>query len=210
MRGLFISFEGNDGSGKSSALETIKERLIKEGYDVIYTREPGGSYIAEKIREVILDPDNLGMDSKTEALLYAASRREHVTKTIIPALNSGKIILCDRFLDSSLAYQGFAREIGIDEVYNMNLFATEGLLPDVSILVCVHPEIGMSRINRDARALDRLELEKMDFHNKVYNGYLEVAKKYPERIKLINGEVSKEEVVNEAWAIIEPLVRGLK
>lgn len=210
MRGLFISFEGNDGSGKSSALETIKERLIKEGYDVIYTREPGGSYIAEKIREVILDPDNVGMDSKTEALLYAASRREHVTKTIIPALNSGKIILCDRFLDSSLAYQGYARGLGIDEVYNMNLFATEGLLPDVSILVCVHPEIGMSRINRDARALDRLELEKMDFHNKVYNGYLEVAKKYPERIKLINGEVSKEEVVNEAWAIIEPLVRGLK
>lgn len=210
MRGLFISFEGNDGSGKSSALETIKERLIKEGYDVIYTREPGGSYIAEKIREVILDPDNVGMDSKTEALLYAASRREHVTKTIIPALNSGKIILCDRFLDSSLAYQGYARGLGIDEVYNMNLFATEGLLPDVSILVCVHPEIGMSRINRDARALDRLELEKMDFHNKVYNGYLEVAKKYPERIKLINGEVSKEEVVNEAWTIIEPLVRGLK
>ena len=155
MKGLFITFEGNDGSGKSSALQAVKQELKELGYDVLYTREPGGSPIAEKIRELILDKANVGMDDRTEALLYAASRREHITKTIIPALNEGKIILCDRFLDSSLAYQGYARELGVENVLNMNQFATEGLFPDLTILVCVHPEIGMSRIkkeNKDRRA----------------------------------------------------------
>ena len=122
MKGLFITFEGNDGSGKSSVIEAIKLELEKRGYDIVYSREPGGSKIAEKIREVILDKDNMGMDDKTESLLYAASRREHIMKTILPALNDGKIILCDRFLDSSLAYQGYARGIGIDNVYEMNQF----------------------------------------------------------------------------------------
>ena len=125
MKGLFITFEGNDGSGKSSVIETIKKELIDRGYDVIYSREPGGSRIAERIRDVILDVNNVGMDPKTESLLYAASRREHIVKTILPALNEGKIVLCDRYLDSSLAYQGFARGIGIDKVYDMNLYATE-------------------------------------------------------------------------------------
>lgn len=210
MRGLFITFEGNDGSGKSSALEKIKEELLNKGYDVIYSREPGGSKIAEKIREVILDKDNLGMSDWTEALLYAASRHEHLQKTIIPALNEGKIILCDRFLDSSLAYQGYARNLGIDEVYNMNQFATQGLLPDLTILVCVHPEVGMQRIKKDNRDLDRLELEKMEFHKKVYDGYLEVAKKFPDRIKVINGEQTREEVLDEVRKIIYPLLEGLK
>ena len=135
MRGLFITFEGNDGSGKSSALQTVKQELLDLGYDVIYTREPGGSPIAEKIRNVILDKDNLGMDAKTEALLYAASRREHIVKTILPALEAGKIILCDRFLDSSLAYQGYSRDLGFENVLEMNQFATEGLFPDLTILV---------------------------------------------------------------------------
>lgn len=202
MRGLFISFEGNDGSGKSSALEAVKRELLELGYPVLYTREPGGSYIAEKIRELILDKDNVGMDDKTEALLYAASRREHVTKTIIPALNEGKIILCDRFLDSSLAYQGYSRGLGIDEVYNMNQFATEGLLPDLTILVCVRPEIGMARIKKDAREMDRLELEKMAFHEKVYNGYTTVSEKFKDRIVVINGEQTKEEVLKEVRTII--------
>lgn len=199
MRGLFITFEGNDGSGKSSVIEAIKEELEKRGYDTVYSREPGGSKIAEKIREVILDVDNLGMDDKTEALLYAASRREHVVKTILPALNEGKVILCDRFLDSSLAYQGYARGIGIDKVYDMNKYATDGLLPDLTILVCVKPEIGLARIKNNHRGeLDRLELEKMAFHQKVYEGYLEVQKKFPDRIIMINGEASKEEVRKDA------------
>ena len=207
MKGLFITFEGNDGSGKSSALQTVKQELLEMGYDVVYTREPGGSYIAEKIRELILDNDNMGMDPKTEALLYAASRREHITKTIIPALNEGKIILCDRFLDSSLAYQGYARELGVENVLNMNQFATEGLFPDLTILVCVHPEIGMSRIKKDERDMDRLEIEKMTFHTKVYEGYLKVADQYNNRIVAINGEQTKEEVLQAVKDVIYPFIK---
>lgn len=208
MKGLFISFEGNDGSGKSSALEAVKNELLEKGYDVIYSREPGGSYIAEKIRNTILDVDNVGMDPITEALLYAASRREHLQKTIIPAVNEGKIVLCDRFLDSSLAYQGYARELGIEKIYNLNQYATDGILPDLTILVCVHPEIGMSRIKKDARDMDRLEIEKMDFHKKVYDGYLKVASMYPDRIKLIDGEKTKEEVLEEVREILYPYLKG--
>lgn len=207
MKGLFITFEGNDGSGKSSALQAVKQELTDLGYDVLYTREPGGSPIAEKIRELILDKANLGMDDKTEALLYAASRREHITKTIIPALNEGKIILCDRFLDSSLAYQGYARELGVDNVLNMNQFATEGLFPDLTILVCVHPEIGMSRIKKDERDMDRLEIEKMTFHTKVYEGYLKVAEKYNHRIVAINGEQTKEEVLQAVKDVLYPFIK---
>ena len=143
------------------------------------------------------------MDDKTESLLYAASRREHVTKVIKPALEEGKIILCDRFLDSSLAYQGYARGIGIDEVYNMNLFATEGLLPDLTLLVCVRPEVGLDRIKTNNRGtLDRLEIEKMEFHKKVYDGYLKVQEKFSDRIKIINGEQTKEEVRNDALKVV--------
>ena len=207
MKGLFITFEGNDGSGKSSALQAVKQELLELGYDVLYTREPGGSPIAEKIRELILDISNLGMDDKTEALLYAASRREHITKTIIPALNEGKIILCDRFLDSSLAYQGYARELGVDNVLNMNQFATEGLFPDLTILVCVHPEIGMSRIKKDERDMDRLEIEKMTFHTKVYEGYLKVADQYNNRIVAINGEQTKEEVLQAVKDVLYPFIK---
>ena len=207
MKGLFITFEGNDGSGKSSALHAVKQELKELGYDVLYTREPGGSPIAEKIRELILDKANVGMDDRTEALLYAASRREHITKTIIPALNEGKIILCDRFLDSSLAYQGYARELGVENVLNMNQFATEGLFPDLTILVCVHPEIGMSRIKKDERDMDRLEIEKMTFHTKVYEGYLKVADQYNNRIVAINGEQTKEEVLQAVKDVLYPFIK---
>lgn len=207
MRGLFITFEGNDGSGKSSALQTVKQELLDLGYDVIYTREPGGSPIAEKIRNVILDKDNLGMDAKTEALLYAASRREHIVKTILPALEAGKIILCDRFLDSSLAYQGYSRDLGFENVLEMNQFATEGLFPDLTILVCTRPEIGMSRIKKDERDMDRLELEKMAFHNKVYEGYISLSEKFKDRIVVINGEQSKEQVLTDVKNVLYPFIK---
>lgn len=207
MKGLFISFEGNDGSGKSSALTKVKEKLTNLGLNVIYTREPGGSEISERIREVILDKNNYGMDDLTEAYLYAASRREHVVKTIRPALAEGKIILCDRFIDSSLAYQGFARGLGIDKVYDLNQYATEGLSPDLTILVCVHPQIGLSRIKKDARNLDRLELEELEFHNKVYQGYLEVAKRFKDRIVIVNGEKSQSEVLEEVENIVLKFIK---
>ena len=207
MKGLFITFEGNDGSGKSSALQTVKQELLELGYDVIYTREPGGSPIAEKIREVILNQENVGMDPKTEALLYAASRREHIVKTILPALEAGKVILCDRFLDSSLAYQGYSRDLGLENVLEMNQFATEGLYPDLTILVCTRPEIGMSRIKKDERDMDRLELEKMTFHNKVYDGYVALSEKFKDRIVVINGEQTKEQVLSDVKNVLYPFIK---
>ena len=207
MKGLFISFEGNDGSGKSSVIKAVHQKLNELGYNVILSREPGGSKIAEKIREIILDKDNLGMDDWTEALLYAASRREHINKTIKPALDRGDIILCDRDLDSSLAYQGKARNLGIDNVYNMNQYATNGLLPDLTLLVCVRPEVGLDRIAKNRSDKDRLELETIEFHHNVYDGYQEVAKTYPNRIKIVDGEKSMEEVANDA---IEKVVTFVK
>ena len=198
MKGLFITFEGNDGSGKSSVIKAVHQKLNELGYNVILSREPGGSKIAEKIREIILDKDNLGMDDWTEALLYAASRREHINKTIKPALERGDIILCDRYIDSSLAYQGKARHLGIDEVYNMNQYATNGLLPDLTLLVCVRPEVGLERIAKNRGDKDRLELETIEFHHNVYDGYIEVANKYPERIQIVNGEATMEEVAEDA------------
>lgn len=202
MRGLFITFEGNDGSGKSSVISAIKEELHNLNIDFIITREPGGSMIAEKIREIILDKENLEMDPKTEALLYAASRREHLIHTVIPALKEGKVVLSDRYLDSSLVYQGIARGLGVDEIYNMNDFAVEGCLPDLTIMLAVHPEIGMSRIKKNRGELDRLELEQISFHNRVYEGYHTIAKRFPDRIVMINGEKSKEEVIEDAKKIV--------
>lgn len=207
MKGLFISFEGNDGSGKSSVIKAVHKELIEQGYDVILSREPGGSKIAEKIREIILDKDNLGMDDWTEALLYAASRREHLQKTVIPALEKGQIILCDRFLDSSLAYQGKARKLGIENVYKMNEYATNGLLPDLTLLVCVHPEIGLERIGKNRGEKDRLELETIEFHHNVYDGYLEVLEKYPDRIVKIDGERTPEEVASSALSVVLNFVK---
>lgn len=207
MKGLFITFEGNDGSGKSSVIAKAKQILEEAGYTVTLTREPGGSTIAEKIRTLILDPKNLGMDDRTEALLYAASRREHLIKTVLPALEKGHIVLCDRFLDSSLVYQGLARNIGMEEIYNLNMFAVEGKLPDLTLFVQVRPEVGLSRISLDNRELDRLELEGLSFQEKVYRGYQYLAQQFPQRIKVINGECSKEEVCNQAIEIIMNFVK---
>ena len=161
----FITFEGGEGCGKSTVLKAIKERLESEGVSVVLTREPGGTPIAEQIRNVILDKGNTAMDGRTEALLYAASRRQHLVEKIWPALQEGKTVLCDRYLDSSLAYQGGARGLGIDEVLSINLFATEGTYPDLTLLFDLEPEQGLARIAANQnREVNRLDLEKLDFH----------------------------------------------
>lgn len=198
----FITIEGNDGSGKSTVIEGLKKVFKERGIDTVFTREPGGSMIAEKIRQIILDPVNTAMDDKTEALLYAASRRQHLTETVIPALEQDKLVICDRFIDSSLAYQGHARGIGIEEVYNMNMFATSGMLPDLTLYILVSPEVGLSRKTHQ-KELDRLELEANSFHETVYQGYLKIAKMFPERVVLINGEASKEEVLKQTLEVID-------
>lgn len=204
-KGLFIVFEGGDGSGKSTAIDEIYDWLIKNKIDCIKTREPGGIKISEDIRQVILDKKNVAMDGRTEALLYAAARRQHLVEKVIPALEKGFIVLCDRFVDSSLAYQGYARGLGIDEVMSINKFAIEGYMPDIAILFDIDPRVGLERINNnDDREVNRLDLEKLDFHEKVREGYEIVYSNNKDRIVKINAEQPKEQVVNEIKNIIIP------
>lgn len=203
MAGLFITFEGPEGSGKTTIANMLLKTLSEEGYEVLYTREPGGIDIAEQIRQVILDKKNTAMDARTEALLYAASRRQHLVEKVLPALKASKIVLCDRFVDSSLVYQGVARGLGIDTVYQMNLFAIEDVMPDLTIFFDVMPEVGLARIAKDDhREINRLDLETLDFHHKVYDGYVEVAKHYPQRITKVDASKSKEDVYQQVLALV--------
>lgn len=198
MSGIFITFEGGEGSGKTTIASLVEKKLTQEGYKVILTREPGGVEIAEKIRDIIVDPKNIKIDRKTEALLYAASRRQHLVEKVIPALENDYIVICDRFIDSSLVYQGLARGIGIDEVYEMNLFATENILPKRTLFFDIKPEDGLKRVyaNKD-REINRLDLEKIDFHQKVYEGYLSLCDKYSKRIVKIDASQDIEGVFNQ-------------
>jgi dTMP kinase len=201
---MFITFEGGEGSGKSTAIRQIVAQLEKEGYQVVLTREPGGTPISEEIRNVILDKKNVDMDPRTEALLYAASRRQHIVQKILPALKEGKIVLCDRFLDSSLAYQGGARGLGIENVLNVNLFATEGLEPDLTVLFDISPEEGLARIAANSgREVNRLDVEKLAFHKKVRSAFHTLAKANPSRYVVIDASKDKETVYHEAYQAIE-------
>ena len=207
MSGVFISFEGGEGSGKTTIASMIKEAITKEGYHVVLTREPGGVEIAEKIRDIIHDVKYTNMDRKTEALLYAASRRQHLVEKVIPALEKGYIVICDRYVDSSMVYQGIARGIGIDEVYQMNLFATENILPKRTIFFDILPEDGLQRVyaNKD-REVNRLDLENIDFHRKVYQGYLTLCDKFPERIVKIDASLDVNQVFNQVLSRIQEIL----
>ena len=206
MKGFFITFEGGEGSGKTTVIEKVENYYLEKGFNVVRTREPGGSKIAEDIRNVILDVDNVNMDPITEAMLYAASRRQHLVEKVTPYLEKGYIVLCDRFIDSSLAYQGHARGLGIDKVYQMNLMATNGLLPDVTIYVDVKPEVGLSRIKSNNREQNRLDLEKLSFHQNVYEGYHQVAQMFNDRFKVINGEQTREQVFNDTIKVLDEII----
>ena len=206
---LFITLEGTEGSGKSSAMEIVYKRLIDEGYSLVKTREPGGTPISEQIRNVILDKGNTAMDGRTEALLYAASRRQHLVEKIWPSLKEGKLVFCDRYLDSSLAYQGFARGLGIEEVLNINLFATDHTLPDLTLLFDIDPRLGLERINDNKnREVNRLDLEKIDFYNRVRETFLDLAKKYTERYVIIDASKNIEEVFNNTYKIVKDRIDG--
>ena len=192
---MFITLEGPEGSGKTTAVEAAVKALEAKGYQIVRTREPGGTPISEQIRNVILDKSNTAMDPRTEALLYAASRRQHLVEKVWPALKEGKIVICDRYLDSSLAYQGGARNLGVDNILNVNLFATENTYPDLTLLFDISPEEGLKRIAANAsREVNRLDLEKLEFHHKVRDTFLALAKRYPERFVIIDASKSKEEV----------------
>ncbi|HWL13488.1 MAG TPA: dTMP kinase [Ureibacillus sp.] len=200
---LFITFEGPEGAGKTTILTRIAERLREQNIDVLATREPGGIEIAEKIREVILNPAHTAMDERTEALLYAAARSQHFFEKVEPAMKQGKLVLCDRFIDSSLAYQGYARGIGMEEVLSINEFAIGKRIPDLTVLFDLNPAVGLARIHaHNERELNRLDVESLSFHEKVREGYHEVVKLYPDRIKVVNADQSVENVVEDVWRLI--------
>lgn len=202
--GLFFTIEGPEGSGKTTVAKKVVETLEKEGYKVLYTREPGGVGIAEKIRDIILDVNNTNLDPRSEALLYAASRRQHLIEKVIPALEKGYIVICDRFVDSSLAYQGHARGLGIDEIYNINLFAINDRFPDMTILLNIDPEVGLARIMKNRQdEVNRLDLEGMSFHKLVHEGYEIIKEKYAERFTLVDGNNNPEVVFETVYKIIK-------
>ena len=208
---MFITFEGPDGSGKSTIIKWLYEKLQSEGFDILLTREPGGTPISEKIRNIILDNDNTALDPRTEALLYAASRRQHLVEKIWPALKKGQIVLCDRYLDSSLAYQGGGRNLGLQNILDINLFATENTYPDLTIFFDVSPEIGLSRLSQDKkRVADRLDNESKSFHDVVYQTFIKVADKYPDRIVKIDASKPIEVVQEEAYNAVIKKLNGLR
>ncbi len=202
-KGLFISIEGPDGSGKSTQIAALKEYFEQKGMDVVLTREPGGTAIGEKIREIILDKNNQEMDDMTEALLYAAARAQHVAQIIKPALMAGRTVICDRFIDSSIAYQGYGRQLG-DCVRIINEYAVRGCMPDITFLLKMDPKIGKSRIRDEEQ--DRLELEKLEFHQRVYEGYVEMEKAF-NRIVGIDAARSIQEISADIIAQIEAVLQ---
>jgi len=206
VAGLFITVEGPDGAGKSTLVRKLEEKLLEElNVPLVVTREPGGSDIAEKIREVIIDPNNKAMDDRTEALLFAAGRRQHVIEKIVPALKREEVVLSDRFVDSSIAYQGAGRELGVDEVATLNQFATEDLTPDITLYLDVNAQVGLNRIDgkHSKRLKDRLEMEEISFHNRVRDAYHVLLKNNPERIQYIDATPDPDSVFQDAWETLK-------
>lgn len=205
MAGLFIALEGPDGSGKSTITKLLEDYFKSKDIDHIITREPGGTIIGEDIRDLILDTKNTEMCPETEALLYAASRGQHIHEKIRPALEQGKIVLCDRFVLSSLAYQGVGRGLGIEKVKAINDFAIKDIYPDLILFFHIDPEVTLKRKTKKLGG-DRLEKEGNDFHSKVYDGYMELIKMYPRNIKIIDARKPIPEVLEQAIEEIENLI----
>lgn len=212
MSGLFITVEGPDGAGKSTLVRELKKRLQEElTVPLVTTREPGGSDIAEDIRAVIIDPENKEMDARTEALLFAASRRQHIKETISPALERDEVVLCDRFVDSSIAYQGAGRKLGVDEVATLNEFATENLTPDLTLYLDVDAQEGLNRIGHknSNRRKDRLEMEEVSFHNRVRESYQLLLNENPDRMQFIDATNNPNSVLSDAWGIVQTKLQTL-
>ena len=210
-RGYFITVEGSDGVGKSTQIHNIENYFLKLGYEVQLTREPGGTRIGDKLRDILLDVSNDEMNEMTEMLIYAASRAQHIKELIEPSLKKGKIVISDRYIDSSIAYQGYGRRLGEDVVKIVNEYASFGLIPDLTFWLDLDPELGRKRIlsrsiiqDKDV-TFDRIELEKNDFHNRVREGYKEIARKNPERVHRIDASLKADEV----WEEIELILRNI-
>jgi dTMP kinase len=207
QRGIFITFEGPEGGGKSTQVKRFIEHLQQENCPVVHTREPGGTNISEKIRHIVLDPNNKAMENKTEMLLYAAARSQHVAEIIRPALEQGNIVVCDRFIDASVAYQGYGLGISIEEIIKINAFATNDIVPDRTYLMDLPVELGMQRIaetrghNEDLQAvgLDRIESKGLMYHRKVREGFLDIAKLEPKRITVVDASRTVAEIAAVVW-----------
>jgi dTMP kinase len=205
MQGKFISFEGPDGAGKTSVLRQIQADLEDQlGKDrVVYTREPGGDHISEQIRQLLFNAANGDMDGRTEALLFAASRRQHVISEILPDLNAGKVILCDRYVDSSVAYQGAGRQLGEKEIWQLNQFAIDGVMPELTVYLDIESEIGLRRIaEHRSDQVNRLDKEKLAFHQAVRQAYLRMYHNDPDRIKLVDASQPLDQVITDVRQVI--------
>ncbi len=201
---VFISFEGVDGSGKSTQIKLLLQYLDERGVPYVFTREPGGTPIAEQIRQILLDPANRGMSVITEALLFAASRSEHVSRTIRPALEAGKVVICDRFVDSSLVYQGAAGGLPMEFLLTINEMATGALRPHRTIVLDVAPEVAMAR--RSGEEADRIERKALEYHQQVREGYLELARAEPRRVKVVDASRSVDETQSEIRRLVEEVL----
>lgn len=202
-RGVFIVFEGGEGAGKSLQVEILAGHLREAGYPIAVTREPGGTRIGEQIRAVTHNPENVDLDAKAEAYLMAASRAQHVAETIAPAIEAGKVVISDRFVDSSIAYQGYGRQLGADLVAKLNEPAVGGAVPDLTILLNISPEEGMRRRRESSKTNDRLDLQQKDFYERVYGGYLTLAKKDPSRYLVIDATLPVEIVGQQVWEAVK-------
>jgi len=202
-KSLFITFEGLDGSGKTTQIKLLYDYLKEKGLDVVTAVEPGGTAIGRKIRKILLDKYNHEMSYKAETFLFLASRAELVSKVISPALSKGRTVICDRFFDSTIVYQGIARGLGVDKILDMSLWATGGIVPDITFLLSIKADKGKKRMDSASKKRDRMELEKDNFRKKVYQGYLNIAGKYKDRFVVIDGEKKIEDIFEEVKRRVE-------
>lgn len=206
-RGFFITFEGTDGAGKTTQIQYLSAELRQAGYDICLTREPGGTHISEQIRDMLLNPDHSEMAATTELLLYTASRAQHVSEVIKPALEAGKIVISSRFADAMVVYQGYGRGLDLERINRLNRIATDGVTPDVTVVLDLPVEIGLQRVRKRRGGLDRLEREKIEFHQRLRDGYRALAEQEPQRIKIIDAQASPKQVYTQIQGAVQPLLQ---
>lgn len=214
MNGIFITFEGPDGAGKTTQLKKLAEELKKQGHDVLVTREPGGTAISDQIRSIILDPVNKEMVDQAEVLLYAASRAQHVHQLILPALAAGRIVLCDRFIDASVAYQAYGLGVDVDMVKAISHYASSGLQATRTYILDVPVEVSLARLHHrasgtgvNAQQLDRIEQKNVDYHSRVREGFHQIAADHPERVRVVNANRNEEEIAKDIWTDCNHLLK---
>lgn len=206
-KGKFITFEGPEGCGKSTQIKLLSEALTKEGRSVLTTREPGGTDTGEEIRKILMNPEHVELTDLTEVFLYEAARAQLVNEVIIPALDSGQTVLCDRFSESTLAYQGYGGKISVEWIQKIDQMARGGLSPDLTLFIDVNPEVGLKRARASEKEIDRLEEKDLEYHKRVYQGYLELAKKNQDRIKVVDGRKDIQEIHQEILKMAKEILK---